>query len=194
MGADAPSVTQWLNRLREGDEAAAKAVVDALYTELHRLARRYMMRERSDHTLQPTALVNEAYMHLIEQRDRSWQNRSHFMASAAQVMRRILIDHARARVAEKRGGGMAFVALDGDVGVPTQTPEDLLAIDQALARLTELDPELGKLVELRFFAGLTEDEVAEVMGLNVRTVKRRWSSAKAWLLGELRSKSDNRSS
>lgn len=187
IGVDQPdgSVTDWLQRFCAGEAGAGEIVLQMLYKELYRLARGYMRGERPGHLLQPTALVNEAYLHLVAQRDRNWRNRSHFLAMAAQTMHRILIDHARAQHASKRGGGSIHVTMDEHVGIIMHRPEDFLALDQALERLATFDAELAKLVELRYFGGLTEAEVAQLSNVSVRTVKRRWAVAKAWLYTEL---------
>jgi RNA polymerase sigma-70 factor (ECF subfamily) len=185
MTADAGTVTRHLQRFRDGDHAAGKHLMDLLYTELHRRARSFMAGERQSHTLQPTALVHEAYLQLVEEPCRDWQNRSHFLAAAAIAMRRILIDHARARLAEKRGGGVVFVELDANSGDTVQNPEQLLALNAALDKLAALDPESARLVELKYFGGLTEDELAAIFEVGVRTVNRRWRTARAWLRAEL---------
>ncbi|HYR91484.1 MAG TPA: ECF-type sigma factor [Terriglobia bacterium] len=185
MDADRSAVTAWLHRFRDGDPEAARVLLEILYRELHRIAQNYMRHERANHTLQPTALIHEAYLRLVEQQDRDWQNRSHFLAAAAQAMRRILIDSARARMSKKRGGDAVFVELGEHADGKFRTPEAFMALTGALDELRELDPELAHLVDLRFFGGLTEEEVAEVCGVNVRSVKRRWSTAKAWLRSRL---------
>jgi RNA polymerase sigma-70 factor, ECF subfamily len=157
-----------------------------LYNELRRLAARYMEQERPDHTLQPTGLVHEAYLRLTKQECSTWQNRAQFMGVAGQLMRRILVDHARRRSAAKRGGPP--VALDENAANYTadrSNPEEILAVHLTLERLERLDPQQGKLVELRYFAGLSAEETAEAMGLPLRTVEREWSAAKAWLRAQL---------
>ncbi len=157
-----------------------------VYDELHRLASRYLSRERPDHTLQSTALVHEAYLRLISQRDVHWQNRSHFFGVAAQMIRRILVDHARAHQAAKRGSGAVKLSLDEALASPENQPDlDLLALDDALNRLAEIDPQQGRIVELRYFAGLSIDETAEVLHISPATVKRDWVMAKAWLFREI---------
>ncbi len=150
-----------------------------------------MRRERVDHTLQTTALVHEAYLKLVEQTPASWQNRAHFFAIAAQVMRHILIDHARGHAREKRGGGQPVIQFDEGLVFSPEQSSELLEVDAALQRLTELDPRQGKIVELRFFGGLTVDETAAVLGISPKTVKRDWSVAKAWLHGELKQSHGN---
>jgi RNA polymerase sigma factor (TIGR02999 family) len=182
---DRQAITQWLIRFRQGDSEACEKVLDLLYPELHRLARYHMSRERPGHSLQPTALLNEAYVELVDQEGQSWQNRAHFLAAAAQVMRRILINYARARLARKRGGDLVRVEATGEVGVAMRHPEDYLALDRALDRLALQDPELTRIVEMRYFGGLTEEEIGEALGMSSRTIKRRWKVAKAWLAAEL---------
>ena len=153
-----------------------------VYGELRRLAQGYLEGERADHTLQATALVHEAYIRLVDWKNVSWQNRAHFFALAAQVMRRILVDHARGKKAEKRGGGgITKLALEEAISFPQQSELDLVALDDALKILAELDPAQSKIVELRFFGGLTIDETAEAMRISPATVKREWQMAKAWL-------------
>jgi RNA polymerase sigma factor (TIGR02999 family) len=179
-------VTVLLGQLVQGDQQAASRLMPAVYQELRQMAARYMRRERVDHTLQTTALVHEAYLKLVDQTSANWQNRAHFFAVAAQVMRHILVDHARGHLREKRGGGCQVIALDeGLVFAPEQSSE-LLEVDAALQRLSELDARQGKIVELRFFGGLTVEETAAVLGISPKTVKRDWSVAKAWLHGELK--------
>ncbi len=179
-------VTGLLVAWSDGQESARTALLEAVYTELRRLARGYLRRERADHSLPPTALVHEAYMRLVDQRRVRWQNRAHFFAIAAHLMRRILVDHARARGAGKRGGGEARVPLhEADGGIPP-LDVDVLAVDAALARLHVLDPRQSRLVELRFFGGLTVEETAEVTGVSPATVKRDWALARAWLFRELK--------
>ncbi len=157
-----------------------------VYAELRSLARRYLRRERSDHTLQATALVHEAYLRLVDQRGVTWQNRAHFFGVAAQAMRRILVDHARRHHAAKRGGPAFKISLDDVVVAAQERSDDVLALDDALTRLTALDPRQGQIVELRVFSGLTVEETAEALGISPATVKREWMSAKAWLTREVR--------
>jgi RNA polymerase sigma-70 factor, ECF subfamily len=145
-----------------------------------------MRRERINHTLQPTALVNEAFIKMVQQHSVDWQNREHFFGIAAQVMRRILVDHARGHLRGKRGGGQRPVAMDETLVFAPEQSEELLKLDEALERLTKLDPRQGKIVELRFFGGLTVEQTADLLGISPKTVKRDWSMAKAWLHGELR--------
>jgi len=185
MGLPPGEITQLLLKAREGDRAAESALLPLVYHELRRQARRYMRNERPDHTLQATALVHEAYLKLIEQREITWQNRAHFFGVAAQLMRRILVDHARARLAHKRGGSQEQISLDGAVAFSPAQSEQFLALHEALNRLAQLDQRQGRIVELKFFGGLTDEEVAEVLAISLRTVKRDWSVARAWLFREL---------
>ena len=170
-----------------GDRDAAASLFAIVYDELRRLAASALRRERPDHTLQPTALVHEAYLRLADEPDARWENRAHFLAVAAQAMRRILVDHARGRNAQKRGSGEVLRPLDGiDVEAFSAGPAiDLLALDEALARLALLDARQARVVELRFFGGLTVEETAAVTGLSDRTVKREWQMARAWLRREM---------
>jgi RNA polymerase sigma-70 factor, ECF subfamily len=185
MGVRPGDITQLLTKMTSGDHQAGSALVPLVYDELRRLARRYMRHERPDHTLQGTALVHEAYLRLIDQREITWQNRAHFFGVAAQVMRRILVDHARAKLAHKRGGAQQKISLDVAVAFTPEQSEQLLALNEALKRLSHLDPRQDRIVELKFFGGLTDEEVAVVLGISTRTVKRDWSVAKAWLFREL---------
>lgn len=181
MEPDSPqNVTQLLNAWRDGDDEALEKLIPLVYEELHRLAARYMRRERPGHTLQTTALVNEAYCRLIDQRE-AWQNRAHFYGIAAQLMRRILVDHAKNRLREKRGGGALKISLDDTALVAESQSSQLLLLDDALKRLAELDPKKSRIVELKFFGGLTIEEMAELEELSKRTVEREWRKAKAWL-------------
>jgi RNA polymerase sigma factor (TIGR02999 family) len=178
---NANSITLYLKRLRQRDPDAERKVADLLYPELHRLARRYMKRERPGHTLQPTELLNEAYLELIDQDARDWANRAHFLATAAQAMRRILIDYARARFARKRGGDGVRIELSDNIASVVHHSESFFALEQALDRLASESPELARIVEMRYFGGLTDGEIAEAMGISSRTVKRRWQEARRWL-------------
>ncbi len=178
-------ITQLLVKAKNGDHQAESVLVPLVYDELRRLARRYMRQERSDHTLQATALVHEAYLKLIEQREITWQNRAHFFGVAAQLMRRILVDHARAKLAQKRGGSQQEISLDVAIAFSPAQSEQFLELNEALERLSQLDPRQGRIVELKFFGGLTDEEVAEVLAISARTVKRDWSVARAWLFREL---------
>jgi RNA polymerase sigma factor (TIGR02999 family) len=178
------SPTELLLAWGRGEETALERLMPLVHGELHRLARLYMARERPDHTLQPTALVNEAYLRLIEISRVQWQNRAHFLAMAARAMRRILVDVARAHRNQKRGSGFERVALD-DTIVVTDRPIEVVALDEALDRLSAISPRQSEVVELHFFGGLTLEEVAEVLQLSRDTVKRDWRFAKLWLLREL---------
>jgi RNA polymerase sigma factor (TIGR02999 family) len=186
MSSHPGDVTQLLQAWNTGDHAALGDLLPVVYAELRRIAARYFRHECPGHTLQPTGLVHEAYLKLVDQDHARWQNRAQFFGVAAQLMRRILVDHARTRVAAKRGGGRPPVTL---VDVADASPGggllDVLALDQALARLTTHYPEQGRLVELRFFGGLTIEETAEAMGISPATVKRQWTVARAWLLRDL---------
>jgi RNA polymerase sigma-70 factor, ECF subfamily len=186
MDADRGEVTVLLAQLAEGNQKAASKLIPLVYSEMRRLAGAYMRRERGDHTLQPTALVNEAYLKLVEQRSVDWQSRAHFFGIAAQVMRRILVDHARGHLRDKRGGGQKPVPIDEALVFAPEQSEEFLKLDEALERLTKLDPRQGKIVELRFFGGLTVEQTAELLEISPKTVKRDWSMAKAWLHGELK--------
>ena len=178
-------VTQLLAAVNSGDEEAADRLFPLIYDELRSVARRYLGRERSDHTLQATALVHEAYLKLVGQRDASWQGRSHFLAVAATAMRRILVNHAKAHRSAKRGGGRPRLALDEAAAVFEDRAGDLLELDEALTRLAALAPDQARLVELRFFAGLSVEETARLLGVSVRTAQYDWAMARAWLRGEL---------
>jgi RNA polymerase sigma factor (TIGR02999 family) len=177
--------TQLLIDWSGGDTAALAKLTPLIYDELHRLANRFLRHERGGHTLQATALVNEAYLRLIDQRSPHWQNRAHFFAIAARLMRRILIDYARARQYAKRGGGAPHVALDEAMVLSDERAADLVALDEALTSLASIDPQQSRVVELRFFGGLTIEETAEVLKLSHDMVKREWSTAKAWLSREM---------
>lgn len=181
-------ITRLLSQLREGHSEAAAKLVPLVYKQLHRLATSYMRHERQDHTLQPTALVNEAYVRLVAQENREWRDRAHFFGVAARLMREILVDHARARQAEKRGGLAKKLSLDPTLEFSSGKSRELIALDDALRDLERFDPQQGRIVELRFFGGLTVEETAEVLGVSPRTVKRDWSVARAWLHGQLSSK------
>jgi len=174
-------VTQLLKDWSGGDEGALGKLIPLVQPELHRLAHHYMSRERTGHTLQTTALLNEAYLQLVDDPKRNWQNRTHFMAAAAQLMRRIIVDYARERRSLKRGGGALKVSLDEAALVTEKQSEELLALDEALERLGVQDPRKRQIVELRYFGGLTVEETAEFLKLSHRTVKREWRMAKAWL-------------
>lgn len=181
----ARNVTQLLRSWSEGDQTALEQLVPLVHAELHRLARGYMRGERQGHTLQTTALVNEAFLRLIDWKNVSWQNRAHFFGVSAQLMRRILVDFARSKRNARRGGDVSRVTLD-EALIPAAMGTDVVAVDDALRSLETLDPRKARIVELRFFGGLTTEETAEVMKLSTRTVEREWSLAQAWLLRELR--------
>jgi RNA polymerase sigma-70 factor, ECF subfamily len=174
-------ITELLLKWSAGDKAALEQLIPIVYPELRRLARRYMRREAAVHTLQTSALINEAYLRLVDQKGIEWQDRAHFFAVAAQVMRHILIDHARSHRYGKRGAGAQHVALDNVAIVSEERAAEFIALDDALTNLAVLDERKTKIVELRFFGGLTVDEIAEVMRISPITVKREWRSAKAWL-------------
>jgi RNA polymerase sigma-70 factor (ECF subfamily) len=178
-------VTELLQAWRQGDEAALDRLLPVVHRELRRLARRYMFRERSGHTLQATALVNEAYLRLVNARQVDWKNRAHFFALSAQVMRRILVDSARAHNDQKRGGGNPRVTLDEDFMGAQEKCHDLVALDGALKALAAVDPRKDRVVELRFFAGLSVEETAEVLKVSRNTVLRDWRLAKMWLKREM---------
>ena len=185
MASASGPVTQLLLAWSTGDRAALERLIPVVYPELRRIAGRYLRHERVGHTLQPTALVNEAYLKLIDQEHARWQNRAQFFGVAAQLMRRILVDHARERAAAKRGGRATPVTLVDGMGASPGRAIDVIALDEALTRLASLYPEQGRLVELRYFGGLTIEETGEVMGLSPATVKRQWATARAWLLAHL---------
>jgi RNA polymerase sigma-70 factor (ECF subfamily) len=183
--ASPENVTGLLLAWSDGDQAALEKLIPLVYAELHRLAKRYMRREVAGHTLQTSALVNEAYIRLIDAHRVRWQNRSHFFAVSAQLMRRILVDFARARQSLKRGGSVRQVSLDEGLVVSPERGADLLAVDEALERLCALNARQGHVVELRYFGGLNEEEVADVLKVSPRTVRHDWSLARAWLYREL---------
>lgn len=180
-----PDLTLALEQFAAGDRAALDRLVPAVYDQLRRLAERELGRERTGHTLSPTALVNEAYLKLVQLDRINWQGRAHFFGACAAVMRRLLISHARSRKAGKRGGGAAHASLDDVVVAANDRPDDLLALDEALERLARLSPRQAQVVECRYFAGMEIEEVAEVLGASPATVKRDWTSARAWLNREL---------
>jgi RNA polymerase sigma-70 factor, ECF subfamily len=181
--AEHPSeITRLLIELTDGNRDVVDLILPHIYDELKRLASGYLRKERSDHTLQPTALVHEAYMKLIDQRRVQWQNRAHFFGIAAQVMRRILMDHARKHQAGKRGGEAEKLSIEEEILVVSQgRSAELIALDEALEELSRIDPQKAKIVELRYFGGLSIEETAEVVGVSVPTVNRHWRTAKAWL-------------
>ena len=182
-------ITRWLGDWRQGDADARDHLFAVVQPELRQIASRFLHMERGDHTLEPNALVNELYLRLLGGGPIAFNDRAHFFAVAAQTMRRILIDHARARVAGKRGGVQQRVSLSAvDGWDPVGQNEDILALDEALSKLEKADPRAARVVELRFFGGLSEDEVAEVLQVSVITVKRDWKAARAWLIGRLQSR------
>jgi RNA polymerase sigma factor (TIGR02999 family) len=170
-----------LRNWREGDDSARDQLMGIVYEELRKQAARYLRRERPDHTLQPTALVHEAYIQLIDQSRVNWESRAHFFGAAARLMRRILVDHARAHQAEKRGGGEDKLALDEAIGVSEARDVNILALNDALDELARMDAQQSHIVELRYFGGLSIEETAAVIGVSPATVKREWSMAKSWL-------------
>jgi len=178
-------VTQLLEKFEPGDRPAGKQLFAEVYTELRALAARYLHRERKDHTLQPTALVHEVYLKLVGQTSVDWQGRAHFLAIAAKAMRQILVDHARRHRAAKRGGNRHRITLDDNLVIESRRDVDLLALEDALTKLTKLDPRQAQMVELRFFGGLSIAEVAKVMGISKRSVEREWTMVRAWLRREL---------
>jgi RNA polymerase sigma factor (TIGR02999 family) len=179
-------ITLLLQQAASGDSRATERLADAVYAELRRIAGALMARERRDHTLQPTVIAGEAYLNLVEQRDRNWQNRAHFFAVAAQAMRRLLVDYGRRRQTQKRGAGaVGHVDVDPPAADSARPFEELLAVNEVLDRLGAIDPRQARIVELRYFGGLTEEETAEVLKISTRTVKRDWTVARAWLYAEL---------
>ena len=191
--SDAPphEITEWLTHWRNGDPSALEKLTPVVYRELHRLAQAYMRGERVGHTLQTTALVNEAYLRLIEADRQSWQNRAHFYAVAAKLMRHILVDFARSRDRMKRGGNLQQVSLDETLTMTADHTADFLNLDEALTTLSKLDERQCRVVELRFFAGLTEVEIAEALNVSQRTVQSDWRLARSWLLRALSGEQPN---
>ncbi|WP_109486307.1 sigma-70 family RNA polymerase sigma factor [Occallatibacter savannae] len=185
MSGPSSEVTELLVRWRSGDRQALDSLLPLVYDELRRIASRYLQNERPGHTLQSTALVNEAYVRMVAQELPEWQNRAHFFAVAAQLMRQILVDHARTRRASKRGGDVPRVSLDEALGQALAPDVDMVALDDALKELAQMDPQQCRVVELKFFAGLSNDDAAEVLKVSPSTVKRDWASARAWLFREL---------
>jgi RNA polymerase sigma factor (TIGR02999 family) len=185
MSEPAQDVTALLLAWRTGDDEALAHLTPLVYNELHRLAHRYMRGEQSDHSLQTTALVNEAYIRLVDSRRVGWQNRAHFLAVAAQLMRRILVDFVRRRRFQKRGGGLQKVSLADGFELASPVNTDIVAVDDALRELAKLDPRKARVVELRFFGGLSLEETAEALNVSTDTVGRDWRAARAWLTREL---------
>ena len=193
VGLSAPAsqdIVDLLHAVRHGSRAAVDKLLPTVYAELRRLALCYLSKERSDHTLQPTALVHEAYLRLVGQRSVGWEDRTQFFAAAATVMRRVLVDHARARNATKRGGGRRRTALDDVVTCFEERACDLVALNEALERLAAMDGRKAQVVELRFFGGFSVEEAAKFIGIPRRTAEREWTLAKAWLRGELHRSED----
>ena len=185
MGDVTQDVTSLLARWGQGDREALDQLTPLVYNELRRLAKAYLRRERPDHTLEGTALVHEAYLRLIDQRQVEWKSRNQFFGLAAELIRRILVDHARARVAAKRGGGSFKLSLDDAIAPPQEKDLDLVALDDALQALARTDPQQSRIVELRYFGGLTIEETAEVLDISAATIKRDWVMAKAFLKREM---------
>ena len=187
MGQPKAEITALLASLEEGDEAAVAAIIPLLYDELHRMAQRHLHGERPDHTLNATALVHEAYLKLVDQRQSNWKNRAHFLGVASTAMRRILINYARDRRALKRGGGLHVITLVENEVAREASLAELIMLDEAITRLSEFADRAGKVVTMRFFGGLKQDEIAAALNVAVPTVKRDWQVAKAWLSRELES-------
>jgi RNA polymerase sigma factor (TIGR02999 family) len=186
MKSTTGDITELLNKLPDGDQQAAAELVLLVYNELHRLAARRLRHERPNHTLQATALVHEAYMKLAAQRGARWQNRAQFFAVASQAMRRILVDYARTQQRTKRGGKQLRVTLEDVCVVSPRISEEILAVDESLARLEKVDPRQARVVELRYFSGLTTEEAGEALGISAKTVTREWNVARAWLYADLK--------
>jgi RNA polymerase sigma-70 factor (ECF subfamily) len=189
MTSDDGEVTQLLKAMKSGDPSAIERLLPLVYSELHRLAASYMRRERQDHTLQPTALINEAYLRLTRGH-LDWQNREHFIGAAANTMRQVLVDHARAHKAKRRGGELRRVELEEGLAISEERTEEILALDEALNRLTEAKPRQARVVELRYFGGLSVEQIAAVLEIAPRSVKREWALARIWLFNELRMNSE----
>ena len=181
------SVTQLLLEVSKGDRGAVDLLLPVIYDELRKLAANYLRRERPDHTLQPTALVHEAYLRLIDQSRVNWQNRAHFFGVAAQIMRRLLVDHARKHNAEKRGQDFQKLSLDENIDRAVERSGELIALDDALKALEVFDEQKARIIELRYFGGLSIEETADILGVTPTTIKRHWRMAKAWLYGEMQS-------
>lgn len=185
MAEHQEDITELLHRFQDGDDVARNELVEAVYAELRVIAARHMGRERGEHTLQTTALVNEAYLKLVNIKSAQWQDRAHFFAVAARVMRQILVDHARQRLAGKRGGGVMVMQLNEALAYSPEEPHVMLQVDEALTRLSGEDELVGKVIELRFFGGLSVEETAHVLKVPKRTVEREWTFGRAWLRTEL---------
>jgi RNA polymerase sigma factor (TIGR02999 family) len=186
--ASVERVSKLLLNWGQGDQNAREELIPLVYVELRRIARRYLWQERPDHTLQSGALVHEAYLRLLHEKTPQWQNRAHFFGVAAQLMRHILVDHARSRLAAKRGAGAPRLTLDSNISLPQKREVDLVELDDALTKLAMLDPQQSRLIELRFFGGLSIEETSLVLGVSPATVKREWATARAWLQREMRQK------
>ena len=183
--SDTVLTQEWMDEIAAGKVNSVERLMNLVYDELHSLATRMLRRENPGHTLQSSALVNEAYMRLAKQQNIDWQGRTHFLAVGAQMMRRILVDHARGKKAEKRGGGWRRIQLHDDLRISNRESEDVIAVEEALEKLSKLDERQAKIVELRFYGGLTVEEVAEVLGVSKRTVEAEWTMIKAWMRREL---------
>ncbi len=185
MCADNGEVTLLLKAMQSGDAAASEKLLPLVYNELHRVAESYMRRERADHTLQPTALINETYLRLTGDTI-NWQNRAHFIGVAANIMRHVLVDHARAHKAAMRGGNLQRVELEEGLAISKERSSEMLALDDALNELGKVNPRQAKIVELRYFAGLSVEEVAAILEIGPRSVEREWASARVWLFEKIR--------
>jgi RNA polymerase sigma-70 factor, ECF subfamily len=185
MPAPDDQITNLLVAMNHGDQSAADKLLPLVYQELHRLASTYMHRERKDHTLQPTALINEAYLRLAHE-DIGWQNREHFIGVAAKVMRRVLVDHARAHNAAIRGGDLVKVEFEDNLAISPEHLDEVLILNDALTRLEQLEPRQARVVELRYFGGLSVDQVAGILGVTPRSIKRDWAMARIWLFREIK--------
>lgn len=186
MSETATKITELLHHAREGSKTALDELLPLVYDELKRIASKQLSAERANHTLQATALVNEAYLLLVNQHSVDWQNRLHFFSIASEAMRRILVNYAKAKKAQKRGEGATLLSLDEIVSFPNKQNIDLVVLDEAINQLAEMDEQQAKIVEMKFFGGLTNEEISEFLNISISTVKREWSSARAWLLGRMR--------
>ncbi len=186
MSAKDKDITELLLDWRKGDQMALDQLIPMVHNELRRMARNYMRRQNPGHTLQTTALVNEAFIRLVDSNRVNWQDRNHFYAVSAQLMRRILVDSARRRNSLKRGGDQVMVTLDDNADVAISRQDDVLALDEAMSRLAKMDPRQSQIVEMRYFGGLTEEEIAAILGVSSRTVRRDWNLARAWLFREIK--------
>ena len=186
MGAELPDITGLLHRFRDGDKEAETELLETVYTELRRIAVRRLSHETDPHLLQPTALISEAYLRLVDQQDKAWANRQHFFAVCAEIMRHVLIDDARRRKAQKREGILTAIPLRDDLAITSCDPDQIIEIDTALKRLAEFDERQARIVELQYFAGLSHEEIASELSISTRTVRRELNLAKAWLHGQIR--------